>query len=100
MQRPVHQLRSGRVSAAIWANRLDENRVVYNVTFERSYKQDGVWKSTRSFGHDDLPVLAKLADMAFMWVIDAMQRPDGVDRPRREPTESTQPDTEPDEIPF
>ena len=36
----------------------------HNVTFSRLYKDDaGEWKSTQSFGRNDLLVLAKVADL-------------------------------------
>ena len=36
----------------------------YNVTFSRLYKEGDEWKSTQSFGRNDLLVLAKVADLA------------------------------------
>ncbi len=42
-----------------------------NVTFSRIYKDaEGNWKSTSSFGRDDLLVLAKVADMAHTKVFE------------------------------
>jgi len=65
--RPVHEVRLGLVKAAIWANATREG-VIHNVTFERSYKDGDEWKSTQSFGHDDLLKVAKLADQAHSWI--------------------------------
>ena len=44
--------------------------MIYNTTFERLYKPDGEdqWKSTDSFGMNDLLLLAKVADMAHTWI--------------------------------
>ena len=36
----------------------------HNVTFSRLYKDGDQWKSTHSFGRNDLLVLAKVADQA------------------------------------
>ena len=36
----------------------------HNVTFSRLYKDGGSWKSTQSFGRNDLLLLAKVADQA------------------------------------
>ena len=60
-QKPIHEIRYGFIRAAIW-----KNSGGFNVTFERLYKPDGAekWKSTDSFGRDDLLVLAKVANEA------------------------------------
>jgi hypothetical protein len=69
-QRPVRTIRMGRVRAAIWANHT-ESGVLYNTTFERIYKPDGEeqWKSSDSFGPNDLLLLAKVANEAHTWVL-------------------------------
>ena len=62
--KPVDEVRIGAVKAAIWRNETD-NGSRYNVTFSRSYRDsEGNWKSTSSFGRDDLLVVAKVADWA------------------------------------
>ena len=66
---PAHEVRLGTIKAAIWQNETD-NGVRYNVTFERLYNQDGEWRSTNSFGRDDLLLLAKVADAAHTWICD------------------------------
>ena len=63
--KPVAVVRIGAVKAAIWPNQTESGVVRHNVTFSRIYKDaEGNWKSTSSFGRDDLLVVAKLADMA------------------------------------
>ena len=62
-QKPVDEIRIGRVKATIWCNRTDE-QPRHNVTFARLYKDGDQWKSTHSFGRNDLLVLAKVADFA------------------------------------
>ena len=63
--KPVAEVRVGAVKAAIWPNQTESGVVRHNVTFSRIYKDaDGNWKSTSSFGRDDLLVVAKVADMA------------------------------------
>ena len=62
-QKPVDEIRIGRVKATIWRNGTDE-QPRHNVTFSRLYKDDaGDWKSTSSFGRNDLLLLAKVADL-------------------------------------
>ena len=41
-----------------------EGRTRHNVTFSSLYKDGGQWKTTQSFGSNDLLVLAKVADRA------------------------------------
>ena len=65
--RPVHEIRLGRVKAAIWLNETSSG-ARHNVTFQRIYRDSDEWKSTDSFGRDDLPLVAKVADMAHSWV--------------------------------
>ena len=57
-QKPVDEIRIGRVKATIWKNGADE-QPRHNVTFSRLYKDGDQWKSTQSFGRNDLLVLAK-----------------------------------------
>ena len=60
---PTPEIRIGRVKATIWRNGTDE-QPRHNVTFSRLYKDGDQWKSTQSFGRNDLLVLAKVADFA------------------------------------
>ena len=62
-QKPVDEIRIGRVKATIWRNGTDE-QPRHNVTFGRLYKEADQWKTTQSFGRNDLLVLAKVADRA------------------------------------
>ncbi len=66
-ERPAHEVRFGFIKAAIWKNPTDKG-VRFNVTFSRSYKDGDEWKSTDSFGRDDLLVLAKAANEAHSWI--------------------------------
>jgi len=61
--RPIDEVRIGRIKAAIWAN-ASETGVRHNVTFSRLYKEGDEWRDTDSFGRDDLLLLAKVADRA------------------------------------
>ena len=65
--KPAHEVRLGAIKAAIWKNDT-QSGVRYNVTFSRLYKDGDEWKSTESFGRDDLLVLAKVADQAHSWI--------------------------------
>lgn len=68
-KRPVHELRIGAVKAAVWQND-GSNGPWHGVSFERVYRDGSEWKSSTSFGRDDLLVLAKLADRAHTWIVE------------------------------
>ncbi len=65
--RPVHEIRLGRIRAAIWENETT-NGTRYNVTVSRLYKDDDTWKDSTSFGRDDLPLVAKIVDQCHTWI--------------------------------
>jgi len=67
--RPVHEIRLGRIKAAIWENETD-NGVRHNVTVSRLYKDGDQWKDSTSFGRDDLPLVAKVVDHAHSWIFE------------------------------
>ena len=66
--KPVHEIRMGRIKATIWGNETDTGVFRHNVQLRRLYKDGDDWKQSDSFGRDDLPVLAKVADMAHTWI--------------------------------
>ena len=70
--KPVAEVRIGRVKAAIWSNDT-EGGTRHNVTFSRLYKDGEEWKSTQSFGRNDLLVLAKVADQAHSRIFELQQ---------------------------
>lgn len=72
-QRPAHEVRLGRIKATIWANPAD-NGTWYNVTLSRTYKDGEEWKSSGSFGRDDLLTVAKVADLANSWIHQAQSK--------------------------
>jgi len=77
--RPVHEVRFGHIKAAIWANDLD-GRVRHNVTLQRLYKDGDDWKTSQSFGRDDLTLVAKVADQAHSWIFQNNQDGNGQER--------------------
>ena len=67
---PVKTFRLGRIKAAMWENEADQKKF-YNVTFARTYVDDAKnYHDTDSFGRDDLPLVAKLADQAHTFIFD------------------------------
>jgi hypothetical protein len=65
--RPIHEIRLGRIKAAIWQNET-EHGVRYSVSITRLYRKEERWETSTSFGRDDLPLVAKVADMAHTWI--------------------------------
>lgn len=65
--KPVHEIRLGRIKAAIWENDT-QTGTRHNVTITRLYKDEDQWKDSQSFGRDDLPLVAKVADQAHSWI--------------------------------
>ena len=68
-QKPAHEIRLGRIKATIWENETD-NGTGHNVTVSRLYKDGDQWKQTTSFGREDLPLVAKVADLAHTWIYE------------------------------
>jgi hypothetical protein len=64
-----HEIRLGRLKAAIWTNQTD-NGPRYNVRFCRIYKDGDNWVDTDSYGRDDLLLLGKLADKVHTWIYE------------------------------
>ena len=67
--RPVHEIRLGRIRAAIWENET-QNGTRHNVTVSRLYKDGDDWKDSSSFGRDDLPLVGKVLDQAHSWIFE------------------------------
>jgi len=68
-QQPATEIRLGSIKAAIWENQTN-NGTRFNVTLSRLYRDGEQWKSTDSFGRDDLLLLAKVVDQAHSWIFD------------------------------
>lgn len=68
--KPAHEIRLGRVRGTAWRNDTDSG-TFHNVTFSRLYKDDaGEWKDAGSFSRDDLPLIAKVADLLHTWLYE------------------------------
>jgi hypothetical protein len=74
--RPVHEIRLGRIKAAIWENET-QNGAMYNVTLCRLYRDGMQWKDAGSFSRDDLPLVAKVADRVHSWIFEQNQEQNG-----------------------
>ena len=77
--RPVHEIRIGRIRAAIWLNET-ENGARHNVTIFRLYKDGDEWRDSASFGRDDLPLVAKVCDQCHTWIFEQAAQRNGESR--------------------
>jgi len=73
---PVHEIRLGRIRAAIWENET-QNGTRHNVTVSRLYKDGDDWKDSSSFGRDDLLLVAKVLDRCHDWIHAAITSSNG-----------------------
>ncbi len=85
-QRPTATVRIGAVKAAIWENRKEGERTRYNVTLSKRYRDaEGQWKTTHSFGRNDLIVIAKVADQAHSRIVELEQSEGSSEQEEHEP---------------
>ena len=72
-KKPIHEIRLGRIKAAVWENET-ENGVRFGVTLSRLYKNGkDEWKDSTSFGRDDLPLVEKVCHMTHLWIFSHSQ---------------------------
>ena len=71
---PVKTFRLGRIKAAVWENET-ANKTFFNVTFARTYMDDDKqYHDADSFGRDDLPLVAKVADQAHTFIFEQLAK--------------------------
>lgn len=68
--KPVHEIRMGRIVASIWANASQKGNF-YAVTVSRLYRKEPGWARSTSFGRDDLPLVGKVLSQAYIWLYAA-----------------------------
>ncbi len=90
--RPVHELRLGRVRCSVWKNESDTGPW-YSVKLTRLYKTDDGWKASPSLNRDDLLPAAKLCEEAALWIFRQQQQPTPA-------PDGTPPPADGDDIPF
>jgi hypothetical protein len=68
--KPAHEIRLGRIRGTVWRNET-EGGTFHNVAFSRLYKDDsGDWQDSATFSRDDLPLVAKVADLVHSWLYE------------------------------
>jgi len=68
--KPTHEIRLGRIRAAIWANETEDRQVWFSTTISKSYKNGTEWRDTNTLSRDDLPLAVKALEMAYSWIWD------------------------------
>jgi hypothetical protein len=67
-ERPVHEIRSGRIRAAIWKNQTVGGPLL-TATFERLYRtESGEWRSSHSYSASELLELARVAENVHAYI--------------------------------
>ena len=83
MNQPLKKFRAGQVSAAIWENQATVNGkqvTMLKATVERRFKdKDGNWKSSGSFGRNEIPLAVYCLEKAFDAIISEQQSTEGVE---------------------
>ena len=69
MKRPVAKGRVGNVQYALWDNKTDTGGDFYKTTFELSYKEGEMWKTSTSYGPNERLQLSKAADLAHTEIV-------------------------------
>ena len=69
MVQPLKKFRAGQISCALWENEVTVSGrkiSVLKATVERRYKDaNGEWKSSQSFGRQEIPLVRWCLDKAF-----------------------------------
>ena len=71
---PIEKFKAGQVSAAIWENKVMMNgreTVMLKASIQRRYKdKNGEWKSSNSFGRNEIPLAIYCLQKAFDKIIE------------------------------
>ncbi len=70
MNKPVAKFRAEQITCALWENEMvlptGGTKTMLNATFERRYKdKNDQWKSSNSFGRNEIPLVKYCLDRAF-----------------------------------
>lgn len=81
---PVAKFRAGQVSSAVWENQMNINGravTVLKATVQRRYKDksSGEWKSSGSFGRNEIPFAVFCLQKAMEEIIDRQNRSSDID---------------------
>jgi hypothetical protein len=96
--RPVKEVRLGRIKASVWSNTNSKQEQWYSCVLTRSYKDaQGEWKSSHSLGLDDLLVAGEVLRLAALWIYAERQ---GQHAPQQQPQREPGEEAPVQDIPF
>jgi hypothetical protein len=72
---PAHIIRFGLIKGSIWRNQTRAGDR-YTITVVRLFKNGDRWTESTRFGRDDLPLVAKICDLAHTWVFQNSGQPE------------------------
>ena len=72
---PIKKFSAGSVSCALWENEIPtsngQKATMLKATVERRYKdRDGTWKSSSSFGRNEIPLAIYCLEKAFEAIVE------------------------------
>lgn len=76
--KPVRVFRLRGITASVFANQAETKNgdiTFYKVSIQRTYKDGNDFKTTTSFGRDDLPLVRLLSDRAWQFILDTEANP-------------------------
>jgi hypothetical protein len=71
--KPIQVFRVRGISASVFENHAksrDRSLTFYKVSLQRTYRDDGEFKTTASLSRDDLPIAALLLDRAWQFILE------------------------------
>ena len=82
--RPLAKFKAGGVVCAVWENEAQiggQTKTVLKATVERRYKDsDGSWKSTGSYGRNEIPLVRHVLQQAFELMLqEKSMKSNGID---------------------
>jgi hypothetical protein len=83
----VIKFQAGTVSAAIWKNTANVNGkkvTILKTTVQRRYKDNDGWKSSNSFGRNEIPLALYCLQQAFEKMIELQNKSSGNSRDTEE----------------
>jgi hypothetical protein len=72
---PAHTIRFGLIKGSVWRNQTRAGDR-YTITVVRLFKNGDRWTKSTRFGRDDLPLVAKICDLAHTWVFQNSGQPE------------------------
>lgn len=71
--KPVKSFRLRGISASVFENHAksaDRDVTFHKVSLQRTYRDGDEWKTTTSFGRDDLPIACLLLEQAWQFILE------------------------------